>query len=471
MRAPGTALIGSLAVVLLQACGGGGGAPAVPAVAFSCIAQTQAVNGASGVAASTLLQSSCNASPDSCLVNSSDATCARDGNRWALTSTTAGTYAITWTFSGNTQVAAGSAPGGTVNVQFQTGNQVPIAVDAGPVGTPPSYNQVYVSVTLCVPGSTTECQTIDHIKLDSASVGLRIFASVLKPSVSLPPPNLAAGQSLWSCAPFAANEMWGSIRLADVYLGSEVSPQTLIQLVNDPAVAVPSSCSSQGIVDTLENSSAKGLLGVRDLGSLAVDQLSICDQSGCSTAECYIAECINNPISLFAHDSNGVTITLPSISPLGAATATGTLTFGIGTQSNNTLGSAVLLAPANDYNQVTNWQGMQYVSMLDTGTSDYDIPNLPVPTCSDLPDASCPSSAQSFMATLSGTNSNSQTVNFTIGNYDQLLEQTPRVTALDDVAYQFNVTYLPVIWGTPFFYGRTVFFLYSNYPGGPFVAF
>ena len=57
-------------------------------------------------------------------------------------------------------------------------------MDAGPpvLATGPngfiSDNIAFVSVTLCAPGGTN-CQTIDHVQVDTGSVGLRIQASVL----------------------------------------------------------------------------------------------------------------------------------------------------------------------------------------------------------------------------------------------------------------------------------------------------
>ncbi len=59
-------------------------------------------------------------------------------------------------------------------------NFATITVDAGPavLATGPNPyiadNVAFVSVTLCAPGTST-CQTIDHVQVDTGSVGLRIF--------------------------------------------------------------------------------------------------------------------------------------------------------------------------------------------------------------------------------------------------------------------------------------------------------
>jgi hypothetical protein len=67
-------------------------------------------------------------------------------------------------------------------------NFVTVTVDQGPSALRTggnnlyAYNQPYVSVTLCAPG-TSNCQTIDHVLVDTGSVGLRILSSVLNASL------------------------------------------------------------------------------------------------------------------------------------------------------------------------------------------------------------------------------------------------------------------------------------------------
>ena len=59
-------------------------------------------------------------------------------------------------------------------------NVVNAIVDQGPSrfgsGQQAAVNIMYVKVTVCVPGSTTTCQTIDHVQVDTGSQGLRILA-------------------------------------------------------------------------------------------------------------------------------------------------------------------------------------------------------------------------------------------------------------------------------------------------------
>ena len=58
-------------------------------------------------------------------------------------------------------------------------NEVPIVVNAGPAGAQTDFvNGLFVSVTLCVPGSSN-CQIIDGISVDTGSTGLRVLSSAL----------------------------------------------------------------------------------------------------------------------------------------------------------------------------------------------------------------------------------------------------------------------------------------------------
>src|SRR5689334_2831436 len=58
-----------------------------------------------------------------------------------------------------------------------------IVVDSGPTpvatSSTPAINTAYTTVTICAPGSTSNCQTIDHIQVDTGSSGLRILQEVL----------------------------------------------------------------------------------------------------------------------------------------------------------------------------------------------------------------------------------------------------------------------------------------------------
>jgi hypothetical protein len=52
-----------------------------------------------------------------------------------------------------------------------------------------------------------------------------------------------------------------------------------------------------------------------------------------------------NPVADFTSDNNGTIISLPVLPSGGQATATGQLTFGVGTQQNNALPSTANIVP------------------------------------------------------------------------------------------------------------------------------
>ncbi|HUI62448.1 MAG TPA: DUF3443 family protein, partial [Steroidobacteraceae bacterium] len=154
-------------------------------------------------------------------------------------------------------------------------NVVAVTVDGGPAGlTVPTTDVLFTTVTVCAHGSTTNCQTIDHVQVDTGSVGLRILASALG-SLKLTPVNGGTGTTpLAECYVFADGFIWGPVETADVQIGGESASNIEVQVVGDPNYpesGVPSDCSSQGggmSFDTLDTLAANGIIG---LGTLAQD--------------------------------------------------------------------------------------------------------------------------------------------------------------------------------------------------------
>src|SRR5213078_5040959 len=79
---------------------------------------------------------------------------------------------------------------------------------------------------------------------------------------------------------------------------------------------------------------------------------------------------IQNPIALFSTDNNGVAMQLPVAPTGGAASAAGTLIFGIGTQSNNGLGAAKIFTTSNRGEFTTTFNNTPYPkSFIDSGSN------------------------------------------------------------------------------------------------------
>ena len=118
---------------------------------------------------------------------------------------------------GGGDVASSGASGGSTPVVAGS-NVATVTVDSGPANN--SANTLFVSVTLCVPGSTT-CQTIDHVEVDTASYGLRIMSSAL--TQTLPVQTLSNGTSLLECTNFVQGYSWGPVVLADLKIAGETA--------------------------------------------------------------------------------------------------------------------------------------------------------------------------------------------------------------------------------------------------------
>jgi hypothetical protein len=356
-----------------------------------------------------------------------------------------------------TATPASSPPANTV-AQSTTPNVLPITVATIATGT---RNMLQASVTICVPGTAT-CQTIDNIQVDTGSQGLRILASALSPSMLLPAVTGSTGSVIAACTVFGSGYTWGSVRTADIHLAGEVAAATSIQLIADPAVpAAPTDCSNSGLpMLTATSLRSNGILGVgpfsADCGagcaSTALPRWYYgCTSSGCVSATLPVAQQVTNPVSRFAADNNGIVIDLPAIADAGASSVTGTMTFGIGSQQNNLLGSAqVLTGNATTAFVSTSFQSKTFgTSFIDSGSNGLFLPLSSVPACGAW---YCPSAAQSLVATITGTNGVSGNVTFSISNAITLFLSNNN--AFSNLAGQAS-NYFD--WGLPFFFGRRVF--------------
>ena len=388
---------------------------------------------------------------------------------------------------GSSALAPTGSSGGTPPA---SSNVAGVVVDMGPTSTSPDTNTLFTTVTVCVPGSTTSCQTIDHIQVDTMSYGLRILASVLT-TISLPMQTLSNGATLVECTPFADGYSWGPIAAADIQISGESASSVPVQVIGDPNFStVPANCSSVGPPeDTVAQFGANGILGVgvfaQDCGSDCVSNADNQVYYACTTAAACqptavasLASEVTNPVTYFAADNNGVIIKLPSVAAQGAATVTGSMIFGIDTQSNNKSGSQTILTVASSGTDAggftTAFDGQTFsVSFLDTGSNGtfFNDTNITPCTASGLTDFYCPASTQSFTATLEGVNGVSVSESFSIGDAQTF---SGNDAALPLLAGPFPGTDT-FDWGLPFYYGRTVYTAVENAATsvgtGPYVAF
>jgi hypothetical protein len=366
-------------------------------------------------------------------------------------------------------------------------NVAALVVDDGPTGTS-SVDVPFVSVTICIPGTST-CQTIDHITVDTGSSGLRIISSVLSSNMVLPQATATTGSSLAECFQFDDGYTWGSVRTADVKVAGEVAVKIPFQLMGDTAFStVPSDCSSSGSAeDTVVDFGAKGIIGINqivpDCGDYCAGQDPVqtgsyysCTGSTCTAVAVATADQVANPIAFFEKDNNGAVMQFPMVPAMGAKTVSGSLIFGIGTAPNNALGSASVLTVDQDGNFTTIFNNQTFTtSFIDSGTNALSFDDAAIPQCTSVEAGgfSCPASILSLMAQNKGQNGVTSTVSFSVANTDALFGNAS-YTVFDDLA-EPGIDSNSFDWGFPFFLGRSVYVAVDGAatPGGkgPYFAY
>nr|WP_321964828.1 DUF3443 domain-containing protein [Paraburkholderia sp. J7] len=369
-------------------------------------------------------------------------------------------------------------------------NQVTVSVGAGVANV---VNMPTVSVTICAPG-TSNCQTVDKVLVDTGSFGLRIVSSAVSNVLSnLQTTTVNGGKALAECGQFVSSYTWGSVRTADVKIGGETASHVPIQTIGDLGTSdVPPSCSDGGSsANTAASLGANGILGI---GPAAYDCGSVCTTStiysnyyscsngnaSCESTTAALSEQVANPVRHFPIDNNGVIVTMNNSS---GGSSVGTLTFGIGTRSNNTRSSGAALLTTTAAGDVTGiFLGRAIGSaFFDTGSNAYffdagaNTPsNVDLTVCSDNSAFYCPATDQSLTATLVGANGTQANVPFTVRNADTLFGSGRY--AIDNLAGPFGNS-LILDLGLPHFYGRTLYFgmdlraSSDSTSGTPYVAF
>lgn len=409
----------------------------------------------------------------------------------------------------------GTSPGPSGNaIAVSAVNVAAITVDGGLPNT--GYvNGVFTTVTVCVPGPPPQtCQNIDHVLVDTGSYGLRLLQGPPTSTaggeltVALRPQTDALGNNIAECAQFSDGITWGSVRMADIYIGGtapmagESALNVPVQVIGDPGFnTVPSACTSFGTPeDTLSKLLANGIIGVgpfpQDCGlGCAPGTTSnpglyyACPSGGCTTSSQPTTEPVNaqvqNPVAVFGPiapattaDNNGDIVELPSVPATGLAVVNGSLVFGIGTRNNNGLGSTpVYTADPNTSNITTVFGGQTYASsFIDSGSNGYFFPSS-IPKCTNNAGFYCPTTNLTCSATSTGTNAKQTTINFNVANADQL---SGADNAFNNLAGPNNPPpggSTGFDWGLPFFYGRNVYTgmegatMPTGVPPGPFYAY
>lgn len=362
-----------------------------------------------------------------------------------------------------------------------TSNVAPITVELFGAGF---VNIPYVSVTVCQPGNSGNCAIIDHVEVDTGSAGLRLMASVIPAAVlSALPQQTAAGTAIpvVECAQFADGYSWGPVVSADVSIAGEQASGIPVHIIGAPSPFnndVPSGCSSPypagSEEDTVALFGANGIIGVTDLvqdcgsacaGAAVSGFYYSCPTNGSTCAS--IPEPLNlqvsNPVASFAIDNNGVLVELPSVAAGGVASVTGSLVFGIGTQSNNALGNATVLTADPNFGDIdVTFNGGDYPnSFFDTGSNANYFTDGSLTVCgTGTAGAGFYCTPANLSATLSGTNGAHLTAQIAVGDATSMVQANPNAAAFPQLAGpgSSNPNFSGVFdLGLPYFYGRNLY--------------
>jgi hypothetical protein len=418
---------------------------------------------------------------------------------------------LSWSILLGVCVLAGCGGGGSGGGGISTStpasatNLTTLTVGPGPSGQS-NINIPYASVTICQPDSSN-CATIANLLVDTGSYGIRVLASALAATnLSLPntPDPSNPNNTLAECIPFVDGYTWGPLATATIKINGETAASIPINILDDNGSynpAVPTACTSQTVNVSLDSTAklfANGVLGIGmfpyDCGDMCAqcatvgggctdmnDQYYSCNATSnvCNPTPVALGAQTRNPVISFATDNNGVILELPSIAASGAASSTGSLVFGIGTQSNNALGSAaVLTLDANAFfTTIFNGQPLNS-SFIDSGSNGYYFSDSSLATCPGDAAFYCPASTVTLSATNQGANGTSSMVQFQIADLNALSNTNfafndvggtaATSTGTDMLSNDFD-------FGLPFFFGRNVFVAIDGAMAsgtqGPFYAY
>jgi Protein of unknown function (DUF3443) len=373
-----------------------------------------------------------------------------------------------------------------------TVNTASVIIDEGPdPSTNPSVNTMFTSVTVCVPGSTTSCQTIDHIQVDTGSYGLRLLASVL--TLTLPVETLASGGSLAECTQFVDGFSWGPVATADFQIAGETAKSLPVQVIGDSRFTnIPTECSGTGLTeeDTVSTFGANGILGIGpfelDCGNCdtATHGLYFACTASCTDTTVPADLQVPNPVTHFAADNNCSIVVLPTVAAGGAANVMGSLIFGIDTQTDNASGTQTVLTVDDLAELSITFNGQTLAqSFIDSGSNGIFFADSSITTCaapandptSQIVNFYCPSNTLTLPITIEGTNmAMTNNLTFDVGNAITMLENPfdayPQLagTLPPNNAGSFD-------FGLPFFYGRRVAIAVqgamTTVGTGPYIAF
>jgi hypothetical protein len=348
----------------------------------------------------------------------------------------------------------------------------------------------YVTATICFPGiqGSNQCATVDHLQLDTGSVGVRVLGSALGSALAARLPTQTGATddptgnaSIAECAVFGSGYTWGSIKRADVTIGGKTAGNMPLQVIADGQYSTPSDCQSRGVYN-LGSATALGANGVIGIGPAQRDFPAAAQTvlpsayyyctsaTSCANTRVPLDTQVMNPVADFTSDNNGTIIRLPALPAGGQASVTGELVFGIGTQKNNAMPSQPNILALDQYGYFsTTYKGNTFSSAIDSGSNANIFADYTVPFSGHW---YVPATTLSLSAILTGVDKAAPSVNvpFSLANGWNLMAN--QYAAYDSLGSPSAGMFL---WGLPFFFGRSVYTAINNVmigkQPGPFIAF
>jgi hypothetical protein len=239
--------------------------------------------------------------------------------------------------------------------------------------------------------------------------------------------------------------------------------------------------------DTVQAFGANGILGIGPFASDCPNCANVVIPGtyyACASATTCVGTTVPfgsqvpNPVTRFAVDNNGSIIQLPSVPVDGQLTVTGTLTFGVDTQSNNQSGNETVLTLDDSADLTVTYNGQALSqSFIDSGSNGIFFNDAAIPVCtqSGYTDFYCPANTLNLSLSMQGQNGvMANNVDFSVGNAQMMLADNPTFNAFPALAGP-NPNSESFDLGLEFFYGRRVAVVVegnkTSVGTGPYIAF
>lgn len=422
-------------------------------------------------------------------------------------------------------VSCNNGSGGSSSSPSSPTNVMSVSVESPLINT--GYNNngnainvPFVTLSICQP-NTNNCVTLDHVLLDTGSTGLRVISSLVN-NLNLQPFTVN-GNQINECITFGTGYTWGPIARADVRMGGQTAYNIPINLLGGSSISVPDQCSQYAMPPyeyTVETFGSNAIVGVNpsifDTGNMYAESsldsgggyysCNPNDESGTSSCSYYRlpeSQQVVNPIAFMsdangnALNNNGLILSLPSAGGAAASQVTGSLTFGINTQTNNVLATSapIFNGTMESGNPIvtigTNYNGSNWSALFDSGTQGYLITNYGELLCAPDTETNptgpyagllCPIQPLSLSANIMSYDftGNSTTNQFMITNALTWINDFPTAHVYPNLGYYMpgndSVASGIFIWGLPFFLGKNVYLGFTgrtvnNVSSTPFTSF